>query len=552
MSYLVIDIELLTQRYVAAEPSDRESPEWPPHPGRVFMALAAACFELGSNPDDVEAIRWLERCGPPKLRCGKPSSRTRIGVYVPVNDKVTENKGMLQSAPGMTRSRQERFFPTTIPDDAMMQFFWELQDETSVPIDAIDRLCGEMIRIGHSSSLVNARATVCEALPTDDDQRMLWEPVTSAGTASLRIATEGEYDRLKTDGKRELVDAFVDLSEQVELAKGKAKSELKKQFEQRFGQTYSANLRPPEPTPATVGTWQSYACSVNASNTTTKAVQVLPRDFNSDAIILSLMDENRPGLTDSLVIAKQLRSAIMANCGVQPVPAWVGGHMADGAMSRDPHIAIAPLAFVGHKHADGHLLGMALLTPKTVSVSELGRCLSSVLYEESGSPKDILLKYQRRDDLRLRIEERDEPAKSLQVSSWIAASCVWSSVTPVVLDRFPKSDRRTDPQGWRSEVCEILYRSCEFAGLANPLSIDIDTTSFLMGVSRSTSKLSQRGDQRRPIGDGFPTYTTGVGKPPRLQVHVRLTFEIPHRGPVLLGAGRFLGYGFFKPSSSAK
>ena len=551
MSYLVINIELLTQRYVAAEPSDRESPEWPPHPGRVYMALAATCFELGSDPGDVDAIRWLERCGPPKLRCGKPSSRTRIGVYVPVNDKVTENKGMLQSAPGMTRSRQERFFPTTIPDDAMLQFFWKLEDETSVPIDAIDRLCGEMIRIGHSSSLVRAHASVCEAMSTEDDQRLLWEPVTSAGTNSLRVASEGEYDRLKTDGKRELVDAFVDLSEQVELAKGKAKAELKKQFEQRFGQTYSANLRPPDPTPATVGTWQFYACSADASNTT-KADVALPRDFNSDAIILSFMDENRTGLTDTLVITKQLRSAIMASCGIQPVPAWVGGHTADGAMSRDPHIAIAPLAFVGHKHADGHLLGMAILTPKTVSVSEIGRCLGSVLYDESGAPKDILLKYHSCDDLRLRIEERDEPAKSLQVSTWVAASQVWSSVTPVVLDRFPKTDRRMDPQGWRSEVGEILYRSCEFTGLENPKTIDIDTTSFLMGVPRSTSKLSQRGDQRRPIGDGFPSYTTGLGKPPRLQVHVRLTFETPHRGPVLLGAGRFLGYGFFKPSLPAK
>ncbi len=550
MSYLVIDIELLTQRYVAADPSDREKPEWPPHPGRVYMALAATCFELGSEPSHVDAVRWLEKCGSPRLRCGKPSSRTKIGVYVPVNDKVTENKGMLQSAPGMTRSRQERFFPTTIPDDANIQLVWVLEQQEAPPIDAIDLLCGEMIRIGHSSSLVRASASIQESVTAgESDLREVWHPVESAGKTSLRVASDGEYDRLLTDGKRELVDSFVEMSEQIEAAKGKSKTELKNQFTERFGQTYSANLRPPEPTPATIGTWQSYATASDIRKRFVNSTATHSRDFSVDAIILSLMDETRCGLGDTLLIAKQLRSAILARCGVQPVPAWVGGHEASGAVTRDPHIAIAPLAYVGSKYADGHLLGMAILTPKNISVSELGRCLGQVLYDESGDAADVVLKFQHREDLRLRIEERDEPAKSLQDATWVAASRVWASVTPVVLDRFPKSDRRTDPKGWREEVSEILLRSCEFAGLATPQSIDIDTTSFLLGSPRCTPKASTRGDTIRSLGEGFPAYTTGPGKPPRLQIHVRLTFDKRHRGPVLLGAGRFLGYGFFKPIS---
>ena len=42
---LAIHLRFVTNRCVATHVSNRERPEWPPHPGRVFMALAAAHFE---------------------------------------------------------------------------------------------------------------------------------------------------------------------------------------------------------------------------------------------------------------------------------------------------------------------------------------------------------------------------------------------------------------------------------------------------------------------------------------------------------------------------
>jgi len=45
----------------------------------------------------------------------------------------------------------------------------------------------------------------------------------------------------------------------------------------------------------------------------------------------------------------------------------------------------------------------------------------------------------------------------------------------------------------------------------------------------------------------FPGYKTGSGTP-RACVHAEITFDEPVRGPVLIGAGRYFGYGLCLPS----
>ena len=116
---LTIHLHYLTDRCVATSMNARERPEWPPHPGRVYMALAAAHFETDGTEDDKmaerAALQWLEALPAPHIRCLECDERTPVTVYVPVNDRLQPNKAMLQSAPGMPRSRQARSFPTVIP-----------------------------------------------------------------------------------------------------------------------------------------------------------------------------------------------------------------------------------------------------------------------------------------------------------------------------------------------------------------------------------------------------------------------------------------------------
>jgi len=63
----------------AADGANKEIAEWPPHPDRVFMALAAAWFETGEDGAEGEALRWIEALDPPHIAASEAASRTTAG-----------------------------------------------------------------------------------------------------------------------------------------------------------------------------------------------------------------------------------------------------------------------------------------------------------------------------------------------------------------------------------------------------------------------------------------------------------------------------------------
>ena len=70
----------------AADGARKEQAEWPPHPDRAFMALAAAWFETGEDAAEGEALRWLETLPPPAIAASDATTRAAVASYVPVND----------------------------------------------------------------------------------------------------------------------------------------------------------------------------------------------------------------------------------------------------------------------------------------------------------------------------------------------------------------------------------------------------------------------------------------------------------------------------------
>src|ERR1700691_5133709 len=78
-------------------------------------------------------------------------------------------------------------------------------------------------------------------------------------------------------------------------------------------------------------------------------------------------------------------------------------------------------------------------------------------------------------DWRVEPEEGTSLANTLRASTWIRPSCKWKSVTPILLDQFPKKNRR------RAE--DILAMACERAGLPAPKCVDHQPYSDLEGVA---------------------------------------------------------------------
>src|SRR5688572_20858516 len=107
-----IGVRYLTGYCVAASPADG-SPEWPPHPARLFMALVAAHYEMAEDaPAGQAALNWLEQLPPPRVLASDIDRRTTVEVYVPPNDYKSSDIRIL---PQFRTNRQPRTFPRVRP-----------------------------------------------------------------------------------------------------------------------------------------------------------------------------------------------------------------------------------------------------------------------------------------------------------------------------------------------------------------------------------------------------------------------------------------------------
>ena len=110
-----IGIRYLNGWTMAAHPADREVAEWPPHPDRVFMALAAAHFESDCDGEERAALEWLEQQGPPGIVASTACARRTMTTFVPVNDSaspIKKDKALMPAGSlAIGRDRQPRQFP---------------------------------------------------------------------------------------------------------------------------------------------------------------------------------------------------------------------------------------------------------------------------------------------------------------------------------------------------------------------------------------------------------------------------------------------------------
>jgi CRISPR-associated protein Csb2 len=576
MPSLSIAWNYLTGYSVATNPTTRERAEWPPHPARVFMALAAAWFETEPpNQDTTErdawqaegaALRWLETLGDPEMilpAVSTAAERSNVTVYVPVNDRAGPAQATLQSCPAITRSKQPRSFPRVWVGHRPCVFHWPDASGVEIHRDALQRLCFKVTRVGHSSSLVAMSVSDGAQNSAIDGERLVPDKVLaqhrarsmSPGSLDSLAALYGEAARLR---HAELEREVTNRKAARKAVSGQGAAARKGALDQELAQLEAERkaLAPRPPLRPSSGRWTGYRrANGDAAPAIARGV------FDSDILVLTQQAGPTLPLTASLTVARALRDTIMSR-GPQPVPSWVSGHHSEGQPLRDAdgHLALFPLPVVDHAHADGHLLGLALAFPRAVPVIERGRVLGPLLVEPEGEPKPVKLLMGPLGEWVLYKRDWSEDRKALDPARWSAApggACVWATVTPIVLDRFPKANRANPVErpAWEAEVRATLATGCARAGLPEPEEIDVDTTSWVEGSPRAVGKRRPlRGAAPRAgapvdsaLGDGFPPFPPKGTNAPRPQVHAWLRFDRPVVGPVLLGAGRFLGYGLCMP-----
>jgi len=479
-----IGIRYLCGWAMATDTADRLKAEWPPHPDRVFMALAAAHFETDGGPEEYEALKRLSGLGPPSISASGARPRQVVTTFVPVNDDVSpiSKKGrpmMPSGSLAIGRDRQPRSFPVTIPDSDEVFLIWD-RDVSNAERCILDALCRKVAAVGHSASLVQMWATEAPS-----GSRTLI-PVSRLGTPHRLRVPDG--DRLET-----------------------------------LSASYKDELRP------TTAVWHGYG----SPNPEPKPPDIPGSVFDPALIVLSRVDGRPIGLESTLQLTEALRGAIMKSHQPERPPDWISGHDGpDGPPLRSSHLAFIPLPHVGRTHADGRLMGVALVVPKSIPPEEVLRELSGFLYEANANkPAERSLFDGRFFEWRIALEDREEPPWSLRQETWTAPSERWGSVTPVVLDRYPKG-KNADARA--AEIEATIRKACENIGLPEPADVVVSPSPPFVGV---------------PHARAFPPFCRPGGSK-RFHIHAVLRFAEPVRGPILVGAGRYRGYGLFRPLGS--
>lgn len=473
-----LGIELLMRRAMLTRWGNREEPEWPPHPDRVFMALVAAWGESGEDPNQRAALEWLERQSPPAMSVTlEKSVRTPFISYVPVNDDGSPmgKKGPFGPMGSLSigRNRQPRSFPTVVPEAMTFFLCWETDIPDSVR-PSLEAICGRVTYFGHSASPVRVWVEDCPPEPNlvPDDERSIFR---------LRAFGPGRVDYLKN--------------------------------------RYDAGLRP------LPSLWQGYVQKHAEPETPTQ-----DGPFDPGLFVLRQVGGRRLALESCGILADTLRRTLMERYGPN-APEWISGHAADGTPSQRRRLAYLPLAFVNHEHADGRLLGMALAIPRDFeNADELFSLLTNHCEpEHEGLPYLALrVKNSRRDIgiIELELDERPEGRRqySLQPRFWVDAARVWTTVTPVILPQFPRRGVTTE---------DVVAKACVHAGYPEPIAVRVSFAPLLSGVphSRAFHVVSRE------------------GRPVQPWTHAEIEFAGPQRGPVLIGAGRYRGFGACRPSS---
>lgn len=530
----VLRVEFLTGRCVAKE--THVLAEWPPHPARLFSALVSALYARvpkGENPEVAErqALEWLQQQGAPEIAFSPDVLRRAVVTqYVPVNDvslraktaqkleedlqaalrvktkkresKIAAARKALREAgtdalnflPERQSGRKPRTFPTVCPSDSVVHYIWPGSD-AAIHSEALTNILGRLAYLGHSSSLVSIGIVA----GCDGGER--WFP-----------NERGEKLRSFSKQQLEVLQEVFPINERAE---------------QSYRLPYEAVSYGPRPKP----------------------VAEFKLAFSRDWVVFRKLSGPELSIRASLDVARALRRLAVnrprSTALSERANQLLSGHAADGTPFQDDHVAWVPLSFVGRRNARGLglLKGIAVVLPSLLDEADQAETADEIL-----ASLDVgwRLPIAGIGEWQIERVRTGEHSATLDAETWTRASTRWATVTPLMLDRHPghlfgraaKTEAQVQArEKSRLEAEACVADACARIGMPKPVEITVSRFSSVTGAPPSHD---YRPPPHRP------------GKPRRYYVHATLVFDEAVPGPVLLGAGRYFGFGLCKPIAESE
>jgi CRISPR-associated protein Csb2 len=211
-------------------------------------------------------------------------------------------------------------------------------------------------------------------------------------------------------------------------------------------------------------------------------------------------------------------------------------------------VAVVPLTFTGFPHADGHVMGFAIIPPRDSAILDddaFRRAWRAVAPMNEQRGRRILV-------LKPKGGPASGPAFSIDLSPTLEAdrrsldpalysrpARTFASVTPIVLDRHLKETAAARDEEAKAQVAT----ACDHIGLPTPEAIAVSKHSAVEGAA------SAYPSGRSPAWTGWRLPRSLAS---RHLIHAVIRFGSAVEGPVLLGAGRYMGLGLCRPVDSTE
>lgn len=543
---LRVEIRFPLGVYYALSSASFGRPEWPPSPVRLVGALLAAAHETPSADTDASRRVLQAICtadaptvfAPEMVDVNEdaPHDDARPGVdpvvgfrgpsrWAPRNHSDSELKKSGLSTRNLARDRAEVHKGGVAIGDQAIEIRWANLELSPEDLAVLRSLADEVTFLGTSRSPAIVSVSVDAPNVEREDA---WEPADagSRGDTGIRVPDGG----------------------------------LLRAFDQRHEARKSTPKRPVSPADQVPSTAMGRTTPYRRRAQWLAQIAGTPIDPRrwGDMIVVEIdpaKSQMRPKASAAFLVARAFRQALLGNFGAVGTPDEAPPILR--GRDDEPHAAFVPLPFVGtittkgkrpdgeedvrQVAADGIIRGIAVLLPHedlVPDVAEQRMRVEAGLLRMLGDPTfavpmptDLPAAVQDRQNrlLAIRLPNPNRPLmQTLREERYRAASRVWDTVVPIVHARRRTS---TGPRG----VYRQVAADCAFAGLPEPARVEI---------------LSEA-----PFG-GAPSYllpdrmipVDWIGPLQGPRSHVRITFDRPVVGPLLLGKARHFGVGLCLPN----
>ena len=485
------------------EPRYHGRPEWPPSPARLFQALVAGVGRgRGLSREDTEALTWLERLPAPTIGAPRSKLADETVAWVPNND--LDARGGDPSQVAHIRAGK-RIQPRLLEPQQPFVYSWPLGEDAE-DRGMANRVCSiaeHLYQFGRGVDMAWATAAV---LPTGAAQSELdvlgcevFRPSAGARAYALACPTPGSLARL--------VERFSAMSQQfTAIGRGKNRVQVFAQppmvlFRQvQYGGADEQHVLELQATQGRLAAWPLH-----------RAHELVTSIRDATA---SRLREGLPGQEDTIT------DAIV---GRPP-----------GESSRiepDQRVRFIPLPSIGSEHADRGVRRVLVAIPHASPLRS-----DDVMWALSGLEVTAL-------------GATLVPASDLRMLHHYGvgggssnANRTWRTVTAAALPAVA-SRRRIEPARQAEEAKPAAERADEERAAIQSVRDALRHA----GVRVPVTAISV---QREPFGRRgarAEDFAAGSRFPKERMWHVELKVAGPVDGPLVLGDGRYVGFGLFRP-----